>query len=92
VVDPLPVAPAPDDPVLAAVGVACAVQVKEGAVAVVLVLPLAVSEHSTTRFRAVSIYHVELGAVVLPLVPPVALALPENSGMYGTWLFEVVVV
>ena len=67
---------------LAAVGTACAVQVKDGVVVVVLVLPLAASEHRTTRFLAVSIYHVELVAVVVvPLVPVAALLPLENSGM-----------
>jgi hypothetical protein len=78
--------------VLAAVGTACAVQVNDGVVVAVVVLALAASEHSTTRFLAVSIYHVELLAVVLPLVPVVALAPLENNGMYGIWLLEVVVV
>jgi hypothetical protein len=78
--------------VLAAVGTACAVQVNDGVVVAVVVLALAAWVHSTTRFLAVSIYHVELVAVVLPLVPVVALAPLENNGMYGIWLLEVVVV
>jgi hypothetical protein len=61
---------------------------------VVLVLPLAAaSEHRTTRFLVVSIYHVELVAVVVAPLLPVAALLPlENSGMYGGWLLEVVLV
>jgi len=60
------------------------VQVKDGVVVVVLVLPLAAaSEHRTTRFLVVSIYHVELVAVVVvvPLIPVAALLPLENSGM-----------
>jgi hypothetical protein len=86
--EPPPVAP-PDVPLVAAVGTACAVQVNEGVVLLVL-LVAGGSAHMTTRFLVVSIYQTDTG-VVVPLVLDVAALLLGISGMYGSPL-EVVVV
>ena len=90
--EPLPVAP-PDVPLVAAVGTACAVQVNDGVVLLVLVLLVEEgSAHMTTRFLVVSIYHTDTGVVVpLVLVVP-ALLLLGISGMYGSCPLDVVVV
>jgi hypothetical protein len=77
--EPLPVAP-PDVPLVAAVGTACAVQVKDGVVLLVLLVD-AGSVHMTTRFLVVSIYHTDTGLVV-PLVLDVEVA-PLLLGISG---------
>jgi len=86
--EPLPVAP-PDVPLVAAVGTACAVQVNDGVVLLVL-LVVAGSAHMTTRFLVVSIYHTDTGVVVLLVLDDAALLL-GISGMYGSPLDVVVV-
>lgn len=86
----LPEPPVPPEvPLVAVVGAACAVQVKDWpADAPPEVAALWVQK--TTRFLAVSIYQVELGeGVVLDELAPV---LEENSGMYGIELLDVVVL
>jgi hypothetical protein len=89
----LPVVP-PDVPLVAAVGTACAVQVNDGVVLLVLlVLPVdAGCVHMTTRFLVVSIYQVDTGVVVLLVLVDALLPLLLGiSGMYGNCpLVEVV--
>lgn len=91
--EPLPVAP-PDVPLVAAVGTACAVQVNDGVVLLVLVLLVDEgSAHMTTRFLVVSMYHTDTGVVVpLVLVVPALPLLLGISGMYGSCPLDVVVV
>jgi len=81
----LPVVP-PDVPLVAAVGTACAVQVNDDVVLLVLVLLVEEgSAHLTTRFLVVSIYHTDTGLVVLlVLVVPALLLLLGISGMDGS--------
>lgn len=90
--EPLPVV-LPDVPLVAAVGTACAVQVNDGVVLLVLLLVVEGSAHMTTRFFVVSIYHTDTGLVVpLVLVVPALPLLLGISGMYGSCPLEVVVV